>query len=365
MVVIDTSESTALPAGVDVDGDGTLGQPEARAARSTDPGDSILAAEVAAAKTLVAGLDPRSTRVGVVSFAGEAGSTRTGRVRIERAALTREPLTSDPRRLRRALDAVQAEGASGMTHMAAGIDLATLELLGLEGALSRHDPETTKAILFFTDGEPTLPSLDSAAANVGAVLAAAQRARRAGVRIDSFAIGPEALAGPLAAVEMASITEGLFTPVRHPGSLVHSMSLVGFARIETLTVRNLTTERNAYAERLHADGSWDALVPVAPGRNELEVQARGAGGTEARQRLVVRCSPGATAPVLPAELVPRQNALLEARLRELRAEQVDRVRRELVLEIQGEREKAHRRAVEQRKELRIEVEPPDEGELRP
>jgi hypothetical protein len=360
VVVIDTSESTALPAGVDVDGDGSVGQPlpPGRRAGSTDPGDSILAAEVAAAKTLVAGLDPRSTRVGVVTFAGQAEATRTGRVRIERAALTREPLTSDPRRLRRALDAVEDEGAWGMTHMAAGIDLASLELLGLAGALSRHDAESTKAILFFTDGEPTLPSLDSAAANVGAVLAAAQRARRAGVRIDSFAIGPEALAGPLSTVEMASITDGLFTPVRHPGSLVRSMALVSFARIEMLTVRNLTTGQNAYEERLHADGAWDALVPVAPGRNELEVRVRGAGGAEATQRLVVRCLPGATAPVLPAELVPRQNALLEARLRALRAEQVDRVRRELILEIAAEREKAQQRALQQRKELRIEVEPP-------
>jgi hypothetical protein len=364
VVVIDTSESTALPAGVDVDGDGRVGQPppQGRAAGSSDPDDSILAAEVAAAKALVAGLDPRSTRVGVVSFAGQAEATRTGGVRIERAALTREPLTSDPRRLRRALDAIQEEGAFGMTHMAAGIDLATLELLGLEGALSRHDPESTKAILFFTDGEPTLPSLDSAAANVGAVLAAAQRARRAGVRIDSFAIGPEALAGPLSTVEMASITDGLFTPVRHPGSLVRSMSLVSFARITALEVRNLTTGQSAYEERLHADGSFDALVPVAPGRNELEVQVRGAGGAEARQRLVVRCLPGATAPVLPAELVPRQNALLEARLRELRAEKVDRVRRELVLEIQAEREQAQQRAAQQRRELRIEVQPPGEGE---
>ena len=249
-----------------------------------------------------------------------------------------------------------------MTHMA-GIDLATLELLGLEGALSRHDPESTRAILFFTDGEPTLPSLDSEAANVGAVLAAAQRARRAGVRIDSFAIGPEALAGPLSAVEMASITDGLFTPVRHPGSLVRSMAPASFARIEALTVRNLTTGQSAYEERLHADGAWDALVPVAPGRNELEVQVRGAGGAEARQRLV-RCVLGAAAPVLPAELVPRQNALLEARLRALRAEQVDRVRRELILEIAAEREQAQQRALQQRKELRIEVEPPEEQRAR-
>ena len=48
MVVIDTSESTALPAGVDVDGDGTVGlaPPGGQTAGSSDPDDSILAAEL-------------------------------------------------------------------------------------------------------------------------------------------------------------------------------------------------------------------------------------------------------------------------------------------------------------------------------
>jgi hypothetical protein len=360
VVVIDTSESTALPAGVDVDGDGVIGVPlDTTAPGSSDPDDSILAAEVAAAKALVAGLDPRTTRVGVVSFAGVSGKTPTGRVLIERAAVTREPLTSDPRRLRRALDAARDEGAFGMTHMAAGIDLATLELLGLAGAVSRHDPASEKAMLFFTDGEPTLPDPDSKAANVGAVLAAAARARRAGVRIDSFAIGPEALAGPLPVVEMAAITDGLFTPVRHPGKLVRSMSLVSFARVSSLELRNLTTGQAAYELRLHADGSWDALVPVAAGRNELELWARSVAGAEARQRLAVTRSAGRESPPLPAELLPRHNALLAARLEALDAEKAERVRRELILEIEREREAARERAVEQRKELRLEVLPPD------
>jgi hypothetical protein len=196
------------------------------------------------------------------------------------------------------------------------------------------------------------------------VLAAAGRARRAGVRIDSFAIGPEALAGPLPVVEMAAITDGLFTPVRHPGKLVRSMSLVSFARVETLELRNLTTGQAAYELRLHADGSWNALVPVAPGRNELELWARSVDGAEAAQRLAVTRTPGREPPPLPAELLPRQNALLAARLEALDAERAERVRRELIIEIQREREAAGRRATQQRKELRIEVLPPDETDRR-
>jgi hypothetical protein len=42
---------------------------------------------------------------------------------------------------------------------------------------------------------------------------------------------------------------------------------------------------------------------------------------------------------------------------------VERVRRELILEIQPEREKAQRRAAQQRRELQIEVEPPPDRSL--
>jgi hypothetical protein len=61
------------------------------------------------------------------------------------------------------------------------------------------------------------------------------------------------------------------------------------------------------------------------------------------------------------ELVGRHNALLDARLRDIRAEQVEGVRQRLELEIEVEREAAVRRAEEQRKELQLEVERPDEA----
>jgi hypothetical protein len=327
---------------------------------STDPGDSILAAEVAAAGELAAGLDPRTTRVGLVTFAGEpvAVGDRLVLAEIRRAAVTEEPLTSDPRRLAAALERVLARGASGGTHMAAGIDQATLELLGLPGSLSRSDPESEKIVLFLTDGTPTLPHWGSDAGNVRAVLASAERARRVGVRIHSFAIGPEALDGPVSTVEMAAITDGLFTPVREPGRLTRFVETVSFARIEEVAIRNATSGRGASQARVRADGSWDALVPLEPGDNEIEVRARAGGGAEAVQRVGVRHVPGAGVPPLPVELLPRHNALLAARLGELRHERAEAMRRELVLEIERERSAALARAARQRKELELEVETP-------
>jgi len=358
-LVIDTSSSTNQPSGTDVDGDGELGVASHEAdRRSTDPGDSILAAEVAAARQVVAGLDPKRTRVGVVTFAGEALLRYPGdlaRPPVRRAAFTQEPLTSDYRRVHAALYELGRSEPHGMTHMAAGIDLATLELLGLAGSVGSPAPDSTKMILFFTDGQPTLPSLASEAANVGAVQLAADRARRAAVRIHSFAIGPEALEGPVAAVEMAAITRGLFTPVPDPGRLSEFVDATRVAGVEEIAVRNTSSDQAAHEVRLHGDGSWEALVPLRVGKNRLEVRARARDGEEARETLLVHYAPGSASPILPAELLARHNELLQRRLLALGAEQRETIRRELILEIERERASALERAAAQRKELDLRI----------
>ena len=105
--------------------------------------------------------------------------------------------------------------------MAAGVDQATIELLGLRGGSLGADPESEKIVLFFTDGQPTLPyEAGFEADNVRAVLRAADRARRApasGSTPSRSARRPST--GPIATVEMAERTDGYFTPVRRPGDL--------------------------------------------------------------------------------------------------------------------------------------------------
>jgi hypothetical protein len=252
-----------------------------------------------------------------------------------------------------------------MTNMAEGLDLAWVELTGLRGSLSNPDRDSEKVILFFTDGQPTLP-YDGffEADNVKAVLRAADRAKQMKVKIHTFAIGPEALDGPIAAVEMAARTGGYFTPVRHPADLVDVIENVSFANIDQVTIENLTTGAPALELITNADGSFSALVPVKAGRNRIQVLARANDGSNATAEVTLSYAPGVDTVTLPRELMGQRNRLLEQRLVELKRgriateqERVDTARKELLMEIERERRKAEERAQEQRKELELEVEP--------
>jgi hypothetical protein len=378
-IVIDTSASTAGPAEADINGNGTIGKVYGGAfgsvfgASLTDPGDSILSAEVAAARQLLRGLDPRSTRVAVITFAGEA--EQQGVIVLgapQKPAITIQALTNDYERVDSAFDAVLEHGPAGLTHIAAGVDQATIELMGIKGALSRKDPTSEKIVLFFTDGVPTLPhGPQFEAENVRAVLRAAGRSQYSNIRIHSFAIGPEALDAPIATVEMARRTGGYFTPVRHPGMLAEAVETVDFANLHEVVLKNATNGKPAAPFRLTADGSWSGFLPLENGENKLEVIARADDSTRADRTRLVRMDPNAPDGKVPEDLLVHRNRLLEECLRNLKQvrvaaerEAADKVRKDLLVEIEKEREQAKQRAAEQRKRLELgiedETEPPAE-----
>jgi hypothetical protein len=372
-IVLDTSRSTIEPAEADIDSDGEIGAATLLPVGATfevgctDPGDSILAAEVAAARELLRGLDPRSTRVTLVTFAGDLPAqgrwSFLAKLFAKPPAVALEPLTSDYSRIERALDAVAASEPDGGTNMAAGIDLAIAELMGTPGGVAEPHTNSHKLAFFFTDGWPTLPhdSRDEAA-NVREVLLAAERANASEVRVHSFAIGREALAGPVATLELAQVTSGIFTPVRHPADLALVVGDVNFANLESVALRNRTMERDAESFRLTADGTWAGFVRVAPGANQLEIRARASDGVEVARTLAVTPAPGAREQVLPPHLVAVRNALLEeclAGVKELRMQaeraRVEQLRRLLREEIERERARARDRADEQRKQLQLDL----------
>ena len=364
--VIDTSGSTSAPSGADVNGNGITGASRVGPFWNTDAGDSILAAEVAAVRLFVENLDPRSTRVALVSFAGEAGGG-TGLFGGEPVppAITEVPLTRDYDEVQQALDRVLERGPLGSTHMAAGVDQATVELLGLRGGLSEPNRRSQKIVLFLTDGQPTLPyDAMYKADNARAVFRAADRARRAGIHFHTFGIGEEALDGPVAIVELAKRTKGIFTPVRQPGDLAEVVAQVELANVTSLVLQNLSSGASAELVTLLPDGSWNGLVPLVAGRNEIRAVARTGDGAEIEGRVAIQYLPGASDPVVPASLLPRRTALLERRLLEIQRgrleierEAAQQARKELRVELEKERQAAEERAERQRKDLELEPTP--------
>ena len=294
MVVLDVSGSTKAASGVDVDGDGEIGiNPQfellpagtfPEGTLSTDPGDTILAAEVAAADALIASLETTGRiRVGIISFSGEMNpDTGKRKAYDQQDAWVEVPLTHDFAAARARLPKMLARGPFGGTNFAAGLRLAVTELVGLSGARSQPRPDAKKVVLFLTDGVPTFPIGAGSVPDDGdteAALTAARLAHKAGVTVNTYALGPNALTNPLAATEIARITLGAFLPVRNPGNIVSFLSGVSFANVDDVVFTNLTTKEVSYDVSLAPDGSFSGFVPVREGRNRVRITALTSNGT--------------------------------------------------------------------------------------
>lgn len=364
--VIDTSDSTAEPSGADIDGNGVIG--EKRGAKylsilgsvlplpNSDKADSILAAEIAGCRVLLSQLDPRTTRVGVVAFAGDSDA-------LTPDAYTEVPLTTDFKKVERGLDAIYRRGPKGMTNMVTAVNLATIELLGTQSAYSTKREGARRVIMFLTDGQPTLPLESSQLQNAKMAIQQAVRAAKFDIRVDTFAIGEEALSEPVVVVEMARVSNGVFTPVRNPKDLRAVFEDVSFSSIERLEIRNKTTGKMAEYVVPNPDGSFSALLPMNEGKNTVEVYARSTDGTEGRREVSVSFLAGAEPQQLSPRLLGQRNRLLENRLLdlqrrsvEIKAEADEDTRRALKVEIDRERKEAQEKADKRRREVEVDVE---------
>ncbi|HKJ24962.1 MAG TPA: vWA domain-containing protein [Myxococcota bacterium] len=252
---------------------------------------SILAHEIRSAELLMEELDPRETRLAIVTFAGvDEGQPYDAK----RSARTEVALTGRYEALDAGLQRVARRGAAGQTDMATALDRAVAELTGR--GRSRPARQAAKVVIFLTDGTPTLPRPTDPDANERAVFAAAERAARAGVRVFSFAIGPEALSRPAAAAEMARRTDGVYTPVRRPTQLAEAVTrTVEFESVGgQLSVRNATLRANARDLHVGEDGIFGGIVPLRPGKNTIRVRAV-AGRRSAEAVRVVHYAPGSVA----------------------------------------------------------------------
>ncbi len=294
MIAIDVSKSTRFPSGIDVDDDGDVGfnPHEELIAPGTypeevvcsDPDDSILGAEIQAARMLVESLSAGRSRVGILTFSGkvdlESGERNSP---DQKDAVLRIPMTDDFAAVRRVLDGIHREGSYGATNFSAAIRLAVVELVGLTGSRSELRPRAKRMLQFLTDGVPTFPHGRGDTADpedTEAAINAARLARKAGLTINSFALGRYALESPVATTEMARLTGGAYTPVRNPGEILAFLRSVSFANIEDVVISNLTTHDVSYDVHLSPDGSFSGFVPVSNGRNTVQVTVLASDGGE-------------------------------------------------------------------------------------
>jgi hypothetical protein len=364
VIALDVSASTRSASGADVDGDGEVGEDPrlglfapgeyAPGTASTDPEDTILHAEVLAARTLLEGLDPRRVRVALVTFSGDSDPSTGERARRDQQdAWLEVPLTDDFGRVRGALDQVLTRGPHGATNFAAGIRLATTELAGLSGAVSRPREGAGKVVLFLTDGVPSFPVGRGDVSDPGDLEAAVNAARVAqagGIRIHTFALGTDALTRPKAATEVARVTLGTFTPVLEPGAIVAALQSVSFANVEDVGVVNLTTREMAGDVRLNPDGSFVAFVPVQEGENRVLVNAVASDGSEVNREI---------------RFTFRKSETEDARMRERELARLRRLNAELIRHLEAERIKAERRRRRMEREIEIRAEPAPAPEAAP
>jgi hypothetical protein len=295
MLVIDISGSTAMYAGTDLGDAGqlpdntsssgiytpqitiggmSLGKPPIRNLRN-----SILAAEVAAARRLLVQLNSETTRVGVLTFS--------------EGAKLMQPLTHDFERVRNFLDEILRAGPYGGTNMVEGIRMGITELMGL--GISEKRTDAVKVQFLLTDGFPSLPiGGGKRAAPEDTILAinAARLSGKAGIKVHVFALGEEALTYPRAAVGIAKESGGTYTPVIRPAdalAVVENISAVG---VDYVQIINQTSGQKATQLRLAADGFFSSAVPVVEGRNQIEVIARASDGSNARDSITINYQSG-------------------------------------------------------------------------
>ncbi|HEY7554991.1 MAG TPA: VWA domain-containing protein [Candidatus Binatia bacterium] len=286
-LVIDVSGSTAMYAGADLPdadqppessgfpmpqisiGGMGLGMPFPR-----NPRNSILAAEIAAARRLLLQLNSETTRVGVLTFS-------------ENAKLL-QPLTHDFEQVRRVLTDILRAGPYGGTNMVEGIRMGIRELMGFGTSQGRTD--AIKVQFLLTDGFPSLPiggGKRMTPEDVDFTINAARLAGKAGIKVHAFALGEEALSYPRAAVGIAKESGGTYTPVMRPVDVLAVLENISVVGVDYVQLVNQTIGQKATHLRLAADGFFSAAVPVTEGRNQIEAFARATDGANGSDSITI------------------------------------------------------------------------------
>lgn len=256
ILAIDQSSSTLAASRMDVDGDGLLGVSSrgfGEITASSDPGDSIQAAELVAARRLIGQLSATSTRVGLVGFGSDAevlvplGSPEAAIAELAR--IEREP-----------------PGYREQTSLASALLAAGDELFRAREPGRRR----ARVVILLSDGQATYPT--PASARKEAIEVAAALGDH-GIRVHAYVLGEEIALNDDTYQRIADLTGGRLVPVTAPAQVVAELEKLRLTGLSAVEIRNLALDDVARAVRVRVDGSFDAVLPLIEGRNEIEVIA--------------------------------------------------------------------------------------------
>jgi hypothetical protein len=221
VIAIDRSTSTREPTGLDLDGDGTIG--EFRHSRYTDYGDSMFAAELAAVGRLIEVARLGGMRFAIVSYSGrqEFPLEDSFTQHVDRSdARLETALTDDPAALEAAVARVAQRGPDGASSFAPAMRLA------LRSFTTADAPAARRRVLFLSDSATPVryAPMDRIAYDDARMEIEARRAIASGVSFHSFGIGEAVDADASHALaQIAGATGGTYRPVPDPRALYCQM----------------------------------------------------------------------------------------------------------------------------------------------
>jgi hypothetical protein len=299
VILIDHSTLAATASGIDVDEDGVVGRnrssvtqwdPLAPPARlwTTDSGDTNHALQLRVARALVPRLAARQNRVGLASFTFRARTSGTSIVRLTEKAAVIVPV-GEPDAVLAALEDFPAAQERRWTDLTSLLERGA-ELL--DDATPDTEPARPRVIVLLSLGAPSAPD------------GIFWSSREAIVHSGEFAQRGIALwAIPLNTADptfLAALTRGSGGNVLPLDRLDAQFGapVPSELRPRELEIENVTMHARATSLRVFPDGRFDAVVPLEPGANTLEIRAVLADGHRETIRRLVHYEAG------PAEQIP-------------------------------------------------------------
>jgi hypothetical protein len=299
VILIDHSALAATASGIDVDEDGVVGRnrssvterdPLGPPARlwTTDSGDTNHALQLRVARALVPRLAARQNRVGLASFTFRARTSGTSVVR-----LTEKPAVIVPVGEPDAVLAALADFPPAQERR--WTDLTRLLERGaelLDDATPGSEPARSRALLLLSLGAPSAP--DGIGWSTQSVL---EHSREFAERDIALWAIPLNTADPAFMADLTRSSGGDVLPLDQLDARFGA-PVPSDLRPKELEIENVTTHARATDLRVFPDGRFDAMVPLVPGANTLEIRAVLADGQRETLRRLVHYEAG------PAESVP-------------------------------------------------------------